>query len=786
MRAEKVRHGGFLGFFARERFEVAVEIPDAVDLDEPDGGSVDDVAGGASGSDGRGDGVRPQGPGRHGVAPAARSAPRTSPAGPTPGTSASGGARPTAPMPPPGLIGSSRDGARAGSRAEQMLATADDDVVAALVRSLAEDSPAGSPGAPGSGGLPAERLLGLADRASAAELAASGVPTPAGGLPVARARTAFERYLPAATTAGGPAGGDDASGWWAGVPTPAHGIAALSARGGIDGRVPWTDPAAAAVARAVDEQLEADAAARRHTGAAGVRVLAEVDEQAAAEEVIRAAVEGRGELAPDATGTVPPAAAQPEFRTLLDTLRPRVPEPRTPAAPWSTPPATGAALPPLQRGPAAATRPVAVPEHVPVDRAAREALAARIEPLPEQAGEDTPDETASTSAPPDTAPPDTAPPDTAPPDTAPLRHRSVRHRSLRHRSLRHRSTRHRSTRHRSTRHRSTRHRSPRHRSPRHRAARHAVRDRADPDTERDRADRRADRNHGDERHDVRRAARAGAPAARRAPGRGRPDRSAGRARRAAALPRAAGQPAHCRPDRARGQDRARRPRLRGRHRAHAPEHSEPDGPGREAEIGVERRALRRLGIPTSWIRRYRGGDRFAGVMRMLDRLPVLDIDPDTRIVAVVGPAALVTLEAHRTALDLPVGDRPRTVVVVPPGKGQSRRTVVARVQKLDAGVVAIATDGYDDVEAVLDTLQAVGAGAVVAVVEAGRDFEATQAWLEALEDVDALVVEGAAAVSDPAAVLRLDLPVVRLDGIPVDRVTWSALLCARLVTATED
>jgi hypothetical protein len=46
--------------------------------------------------------------------------------------------------------------------------------------------------------------------------------------------------------------------------------------------------------------------------------------------------------------------------------------------------------------------------------------------------------------------------------------------------------------------------------------------------------------------------------------------------------------------------------------------------------------------------------------------------------------------------------------------------------------------------------------------------------------VDALAVEGAAAASDLAAALQLDLPVVRLDGIPVDQVTWSALLCARL------
>jgi hypothetical protein len=202
--------------------------------------------------------------------------------------------------------------------------------------------------------------------------------------------------------------------------------------------------------------------------------------------------------------------------------------------------------------------------------------------------------------------------------------------------------------------------------------------------------------------------------------------------------------------------------------------------GDDVQLADDRLALRRLGVPTAWTRRFKGGDRFAGVIRMLDRLPTLDLDPDTRIVAVVGPASSVTMEAHRTALDLATDDRPRAVVVVPARQGQARRSAVARAQRLAGGVVAIATESYDDVESVLDTLQAVGAGAVIAVVEAGRDLGATQAWLEALDDVAALAIHGAGAVSDPAAVLQLDLPVVRLDGIPIDRVTWTALLCARL------
>jgi hypothetical protein len=84
---------------------------------------------------------------------------------------------------------------------------------------------------------------------------------------------------------------------------------------------------------------------------------------------------------------------------------------------------------------------------------------------------------------------------------------------------------------------------------------------------------------------------------------------------------------------------------------------------------------------------------------------------------------------------------------------------------------------------VLDTLTTVQVGAVIAMVDAAAPLEVTQRWVDALGQVDALALEGATSVSDPAAVLQLGLPVVRLDGVPVDRVTWTALLCAQLMAA---
>jgi hypothetical protein len=199
-------------------------------------------------------------------------------------------------------------------------------------------------------------------------------------------------------------------------------------------------------------------------------------------------------------------------------------------------------------------------------------------------------------------------------------------------------------------------------------------------------------------------------------------------------------------------------------------------------LAGDRRTLRSLGVPQAWTRRMRAGDRFAAVLRMLERMPDVDIDPDVAVVALVGPRDVVQLEAHRTALDLPLEERPRPVVVVPRDR-RSRRPAIAKANKLGTVVAAIETDGYECDEAVLEALHALGAGAVIALVDADRPIDESQRWLDALGQVDAIVVDNTAAVGDPASVLQLGLPVVRLDGIPVDRVTWSALLCAQLEAA---
>jgi hypothetical protein len=206
---------------------------------------------------------------------------------------------------------------------------------------------------------------------------------------------------------------------------------------------------------------------------------------------------------------------------------------------------------------------------------------------------------------------------------------------------------------------------------------------------------------------------------------------------------------------------------------------ERQGEPADPRLLVDRTALRGLGVPASWTSALPAGDRFSAVLSMLDRLPVPDVDPDADVVAVVGPAGTVRLEAHRTAVDLAVGDRPRPVVTVP-ASGRGHEAALLRARETPGVVVAVPAEALHDADAVNATLRALGATAVVVVVEAQRPLEETRRWLAALDRVDAIAVEGAGASAEPAAVLHLGRPVVRLDGIPIDAVTWAALLCARL------
>jgi hypothetical protein len=202
----------------------------------------------------------------------------------------------------------------------------------------------------------------------------------------------------------------------------------------------------------------------------------------------------------------------------------------------------------------------------------------------------------------------------------------------------------------------------------------------------------------------------------------------------------------------------------------------------DTRLAADRRTLRGLGVPGTWTRRLKAGDRFSSVLGMLAQMPELDADPDVPVVAVVGLPGSVQLEAHRIAVDLAVGNRPRRVLVVPtddPPQRDAALDTALHAENLVAAVETLATDAAHAAR-VRTTLRQLRAQLVIVVVDATQPLEETRAWLAGIGRVDALAVENATEVSDPAAALRLDLPVVRLDGIPVDRVTWTALLCAQL------
>jgi hypothetical protein len=95
-------------------------------------------------------------------------------------------------------------------------------------------------------------------------------------------------------------------------------------------------------------------------------------------------------------------------------------------------------------------------------------------------------------------------------------------------------------------------------------------------------------------------------------------------------------------------------------------------------------------------------------------------------------------------------------------------------------VISVPIEGYDDPDGLRKVLTSIKAEAVIVVVDASRPLAEITAWVQALEQVDAIALDGALDAGSPAAVLGLDVPVIRVDGIAVDRIGWAALLCAQL------
>lgn len=74
-------------------------------------------------------------------------------------------------------------------------------------------------------------------------------------------------------------------------------------------------------------------------------------------------------------------------------------------------------------------------------------------------------------------------------------------------------------------------------------------------------------------------------------------------------------------------------------------------------------------------------------------------------------------------------------------------------------------------------VEALGATAVWAVVDATRKTADVARQLRSFGLVDAIAVHGVSATGDPASVLSLGVPVASLDGRRATPQTWAALLC---------
>ena len=133
-------------------------------------------------------------------------------------------------------------------------------------------------------------------------------------------------------------------------------------------------------------------------------------------------------------------------------------------------------------------------------------------------------------------------------------------------------------------------------------------------------------------------------------------------------------------------------------------------------------------------------------------------------------------------MDFHTEHRPRPVVLVPGTTGPERSAALAGARKTRPVVVAIERAGLDDVVSVRRALRSAQPDLVIALIDARDRLEDITRWIESFDRVDAIALDCALEVADPAAALHLDLPVIRMDGIPVDRFGWAALLCAQLET----
>ncbi|HKS99686.1 MAG TPA: hypothetical protein VJT31_09180 [Rugosimonospora sp.] len=114
----------------------------------------------------------------------------------------------------------------------------------------------------------------------------------------------------------------------------------------------------------------------------------------------------------------------------------------------------------------------------------------------------------------------------------------------------------------------------------------------------------------------------------------------------------------------------------------------------------------------------------------------------------------------------------RHITGVEDARRRARRMQVAKA----AHIVVLETPVHGDLAWTRSVCTALAPSAVWAAVDATRKTAETVRQLRSLGTVDAIAVYGAADCADPASVLGLGVPVALLDGRPADPHAWAALL----------
>jgi hypothetical protein len=222
--------------------------------------------------------------------------------------------------------------------------------------------------------------------------------------------------------------------------------------------------------------------------------------------------------------------------------------------------------------------------------------------------------------------------------------------------------------------------------------------------------------------------------------------------------------------------------------------------GRRSTVRNERRAetLARLGLPELLV--PSGTDDRA----LVDRLALLpEVRPLPRgagaVIALVGERNAGLALAADLAAELVLN--PENILVATSARGLASIPAERRIGSVAAAAAlrpALAGVGGPTIVVVDAPTHRAGAAwaahllaaleptVVWGVVDAFRKPEDLRAWAERVGGLDALAVLGVDETESPAAVLRVGIPVARLDGTPASPLRWASLLADRLAAAAGD